>query len=141
MPANFRPRYPLTPNVVVVKNISAANNTSDLSAATLNTDVWLVHTAGANGSYIRYIMFKPQPANSVVATVGRIWISTAGTLAGAALYRELELQAFTASATLASNDVMFTMELELPAATTVYVTFGTDPGTGNYSVVGVGADY
>lgn len=141
MPANFRPRYTLTPNVVVVKGMSAANTAADLSAAVLNTDVWLIHTAGANGSYLRCLNLKPQPANNVVATVARIWISTAGTLSGAGLFLEVELPAFTASNTLASVDAIIPLEMELPASTTVYITFGTDPGTGSYSAISRGADY
>jgi hypothetical protein len=141
MPANFRPRYGLTDNVVVVKGMSAANTAADLSAATLNTDVWLMFTAGADGGYLRNIRLKPQPANNVVATVARVWISTAGTLSGAALMLEVELAAFTASNSLASADVIIPIEMGLPASATVYLTFGTDPGTGNYSSVADGHNY
>lgn len=141
MPANFRPRYGLTENVVVVKNMSAANTAAELNAATLNTDVWLLFTAGADGSYMRSVKLKPQPANNVVATVARIWVSTAGTLAGAALMLEVELAAFTASSTLASADVIIPIEMGLPAGATVYITFGTDPGAGAYSAVSDGFNY
>ena len=141
MPANFRPRYAATDNVVVVKGMSAANTAAELNAATLNTDVWLLFTAGADGSYLRNVRLKPQPANNVVATVARIWVSTAGTLAGAALMLEVELAAFTASNTLASADVIIPIEMGLPANATVYITFGTDPGAGNYSAVVDGHNY
>lgn len=141
MPANFRPRYGLTDAVTVVKGMSAANTTADLSAATLNTDAWTVHTVGSNGGYLRNIRLKAQPANNVSATVARIWVSTAGTVGGAGLLLETELAAFTASNTLASADFIIPIEMGLPASTTVYITFGTDPGSGAYSSISDGFDY
>ena len=104
-------------------------------------DVSLVFTAGAEGSYIERLRFKAGGTN--VATVARIYINNGSantTAANNVFYGEATLPATTASATVATAEIDYMMNLAIPASFRIYVGLATavaagwvvTPVAGNY---------
>jgi hypothetical protein len=133
MTANTSPIFTLTPDVSV--------NNGTTNAATLTTATGdytgvsgnhaLVHTAGANGSYVRRLRFKAIGTN--IASVARIYLnngSTAGTAANNAFFGEANLPATTASNNSGTVDMDYVMEFALPASWRIYVGLGTTVAAG-----------
>lgn len=150
MPANTNPIYGLTPNIgngtanAVVG--SSANTETDGTGA----NTYQIFAAGANGSYVYKVMFRP--VSTVAATVARVWFlndtgsfsaGTTNTAAKTLLLGELTLAAFTASNTLASPANELALNIPIPASTKLLVTFGTSTGAGTtgYNPVVVAMDY
>lgn len=145
MPANTSPIYSIAGDVTSV----AANNSGLVVGPTANTaqdgsgTLYKAFTAGANGSYVQKMRFRP--VGSPAATVCRVFISSSTTTSATAtwLYDEITLPAVTVSQTAASSVFELPMNFALPANYLLYVTFGTSTGSAGtgYSVVTVAGDY
>jgi len=145
MAANTSPIYSIAGDVTSV----AANNTGLVVGPTANTaqdgsgTLYKMFTAGANGSYIQKIRFRP--VGSPAATVARVFISSSSTTSSTVtwLYDEITLPAVTLSQTAASSVFELPMNFALPASYLLYVTFGTSTGSAGtgYSVVTIAGDY
>jgi len=142
MPANVEPIFPLIGNVDWITGIVTANTTADITSGTS----YKVFTAGANGSFLKEIRLKANPANNTAATVLRIWINNGSSPAGAAansvLFAEINIPSTTASNNSALNDFVCPMNIDLDANFEVYLTIGTAPGgSGAFSACAVGKNY
>ena len=146
MPANTSPIYSIVGDIQSV----ASNNSGLVVGPTANTaldgsgTLYKLFTAGANGSYVQKIRFRP--VGSPAATVCRVFISSSGTTSSTVtwLYDEITLPAVTLSQTAATS--VFELPLNFALPTTPYslwVTFGTSTGSAGtgYSVVCIAGDY
>lgn len=145
MPANTSPIYSISGS-----NDSVATNNSGLIVGpTANTaqdgtgTLYKLFTAGANGSYVQKIRFRP--VGSPAATVCRVFISTSTTTnaTNTWLYDEITLPAVTVSQTAATSVFELPLNFALEANYLLYVTFGTSTGSSGtgYSVVAIAGDY
>jgi hypothetical protein len=146
MPANTSPIYSIAGDVQSV----AQNNTGLIAGPTANTAldgtgvaIYKLFTAGANGSYVQKIRFRP--VGSTAATVCRVFVSSSTTTnaTNTWLYDEITLPAVTQSQTTASSVFELPMNFALNASYLLYVTFGTSTGaTGvGYSITCIAGDY
>ena len=146
MPANTSPIYSITGDVQSV----ASNNSGLIVGPSANTaqdgtgaNIYKLFTAGANGSYVQKVRFRP--VGSPAATVCRIFVSSSTTTnaTNTWLYDEITLPAVTLSQTAASSVFELPINFALPASYLLYVTFGTSTGSAGtgYSVVCVAGDY
>ena len=145
MPANTSPIY----SIVGATDSVAFNNAGLVVGPTANTaldgtgTMYKAFTAGANGSYVQKIRFRP--VGSPAATVARVFISSSSTTSATAtwLYDEITLPAVTLSQTSASNVFELPVNVALDPNFLLYVTFGTSTGaTGTgYSIVTIAGDY
>jgi hypothetical protein len=145
MPANTSPIY----SIVGATDSVAANNTGLIVGPTANTaqdgtgTLYKAFTAGANGSYIQKIRFRP--VGSPAATVARVFISSSTTTnaTNTWLYDEITLPAVTVSQTAASSVFELPLNIAVDPNYLLYVTFGTSTGAAGtgYSVVTIAGDY
>jgi hypothetical protein len=145
MPANTAPIF----SIVGATDSTAANNSGTVSGPTANTaldgsgTLIKAFTAGANGSYIQKIRFRP--VGSPAATVCRVFISssTSTSATNSWLYDEITLPAITLSQTTASSVFELPINVALDPNYLLYVTFGTSTGSAGtgYSVVTIAGDY
>lgn len=145
MPANTSPIY----SIVGAVDSVASNNTGLVVGPTANTaldgsgTLVKAFTAGANGSYIQKMRFRP--VGSPAATVCRVFISSSTTTSATAtwLYDEITLPAVTLSQTAASSVFELPLNFALDPSYLLYVTFGTSTGAAGtgYSIVTIAGDY
>lgn len=145
MPANTSPIY----SIVGATDSTAANNSGTVSGPTANTaqdgsgTLIKAFTAGANGSYVQKIRFRP--VLSPAATVARVFISssTSTSSTNSWLYDEITLPAVTVSQTAASSVFELPLNIALDPSYLLYVTFGTSTGSAGtgYSIVTIAGDY
>ena len=145
MPANTSPIYSITGDIQSV----AQNNTGLVVGPTANTaldgtgTMYKLFTAGANGSYVQKVRFRP--VGSPAATVCRVFVSSSTTTSATNtwLYDEITLPATTLSQTAATSVFELPINFALNANYLLYVTFGTSTGSAGtgYSVVCVAGDY
>ena len=145
MPANTSPIYSITGDIQSV----AQNNSGLVVGPTANTaldgsgTLYKLFTAGANGSYVQKVRFRP--VGSPAATVCRIFVSSSTTTSATNtwLYDEITLPAVTLSQTAASSVFELPINFAMNANYLLYVTFGTSTGSAGtgYSVVCVAGDY
>lgn len=145
MPANTAPIYSIAGRTDSV----ATNNSGLIVGPTANTaldgsgTLYKAFTAGANGSYLQKIRFRP--VGSPAATVCRVFISSSTTTSATNtwLYDEITLAAVTLSQTAATSVLEIPLNFALPAGYLLYVTFGTSTGAAGtgYSVVTIAGDY
>ena len=145
MPANTSPIYSIVGNVDSV----AANNTGLVVGPTANTaldgsgTLYKAFTAGANGSYIQKMRFRP--VGSPAATVCRVFISSSSTTSTTVtwLYDEITLPATTLSQTAATSVFELPLNFAIEPGYLLYVTFGTSTGSAGtgYSIVIIAGDY
>lgn len=145
MPANTSPIY----SIVGATDSGAANNSGTVLGPTANTaqdgsgTLYKIFTAGANGSYVQKVRFRP--VGSPAATVARIFISSSTTTSATAtwLYDEITLPAVTVSQTAASSVFEMPLNFALDPNYLLYVTFGTTTGSAGtgYSIVVIAGDY
>lgn len=145
MAANTAPIYSIAGHVESV----AFDNTGLVVGPTANTaqdgtgTLYKAFTAGANGSYLQKIRFRP--VGSPAATVCRVFISSSSSTSATNtwLYDEITLPAVTVSQTAASSVFELPLNFALNANYLLYVTFGTSTGSAGtgYSVVTVAGDY
>jgi len=128
MAANTAPIFSKQGMVGLGSGITAAQNTYD-GACTNDT---LVFTADATeGSFVQRLRFKAKGTN--VATVARIYINNGGakgTAGNNTFYGEISLPATTASASAATIDIDYAMNLALPPGYCIYVGLGTAVSAG-----------
>jgi hypothetical protein len=145
MPANTSPIYSIVGNIDSV----AANNSGLVVGPTANTaldgsgTLVKLFTAGANGSYVQKIRFRP--VGSPAATVCRVFISTSTSTSSTVswLYDEITLPAVTLSQTAATSVFELPLNFAMEPAYLLYVTFGTSTGSAGtgYSIVTIAGDY
>ena len=145
MAANTAPIYSIAGDV----NSVAALNSGLVVGPTANTaqdgsgTLYKAFTAGANGSFVQKMRFRP--VVSPAATVCRVFISSSSTTSATVtwLYDEITFPAVSVSQTAASSVFELPMNFALPANYLLYVTFGTSTGsTGTgYSIVTIAGDY
>jgi hypothetical protein len=145
MPANTAPIYSIAGDVSSV----SFNNAGLVVGPTANTatdgsgTLYKAFTAGANGSYVQKMRFRP--VVSPAATVCRVFISSSTTTSATNtwLYDEITLPSVTVSQTAASSVFELPMNFALPANYLLYVTFGTSTGAAGtgYSIVTIAGDY
>jgi hypothetical protein len=145
MAANTAPIY----SIVGATDSVAFNNTGLVVGPTANTaqdgtgTLYKAFTAGANGSYIQKIRFRP--VGSPAATVCRVFISTSTSTSATNtwLYDEITLPAVTVSQTAASSVFELPLNFAIDPNYLLYVTFGTSTGSAGtgYSVVTIAGDY
>jgi len=145
MPANTSPIY----SIVGAVDSVASNNSGLVVGPTANTaldgsgTMYKAFTAGANGSYVQKMRFRP--VGSPAATVCRVFISDSATTGATDtwLYDEITLPAVTQSQTAASSVFELPLNIALDPSYLLYVTFGTSTGSAGtgYSVVTIAGDY
>jgi hypothetical protein len=145
MPANTSPIY----SIVGAVDSVATNNSGLVVGPTANTaldgsgTLYKAFTAGANGSYVQKIRFRP--VGSPAATVCRVFISSSTTTSATNtwLYDEITLPAVTLSQTAASSVFELPLNIAVDPNYLLYVTFGTSTGAAGtgYSVVTIAGDY
>lgn len=145
MPANTSPIY----SAVGAIDSVAANNSGLIVGPTANTaqdgtgTLYKAFTAGANGSYVQKMRFRP--IGSPAATVCRVFISSSTTTnaTNTWLFDEITLPTTTLSQTAASSVFELPINFALDPNYLLYVTFGTSTGSAGtgYSVVTVAGDY
>lgn len=145
MPANTSPIY----SIVGATDSVATNNSGLIVGPTANTaqdgtgTLYKLFTAGANGSYIQKIRFRP--VGSPAATVCRVFISSSSTTnaTNTWLYDEITLPAVTVSQTAASSVFELPLNFAVDPNYLLYVTFGTSTGSAGtgYSIVTIAGDY
>jgi len=145
MPANTSPIF----SVVGATDSVATNNSGLVVGPTANTaqdgsgTLYKAFTAGANGSYVQKIRFRP--VGSPAATVCRVFISSSTTTSATNtwLYDEITLPAVTVSQTAASSVFELPLNIAVDPNYLLYVTFGTSTGSAGtgYSVVTIAGDY
>ena len=137
MPQNTQPIFTLTPDVAWGTTTVATANTAKDGTGTVLT----VFTAGANGSYVQRVRFRPAGTN--VQTVARVFINNGSTNATAAnniLWDEITIAATTVSETTAQSTFEIPLNYALPAGYKLNVTIGTTIAAGLYVSV-IGGDY
>lgn len=109
MSGNSTPQFCANGNFGTPKDVVAAN-TSSQGVGTIGTNMSLLLTAGANGSYVEYVRIMPTssvPSTTMAGTVIRIFASvlTAGTTTSADthLIAEVAMSAVTANSPTAAN--------------------------------------
>jgi hypothetical protein len=145
MPANTAPIY----SIVGATDSVASNESGLVVGPTANTSqtgsgtMYKAFTAGANGSYVQKMRFRP--VGSPAATVCRVFISDSSTTSTTDtwLYDEITLPAVTVSQTAASSVFELPINVALDPNYLLYVTFGTSTGSAGtgYSVVTIAGDY
>ncbi len=143
MAANVSPIYTLTPQLA--KDGTTGMNALITAAAADYTGAGannvLVHTAGANGSYVRRLRLKAGGTN--VAAVMRVYINNGSANTSAtnnSFYGEITLSATTAVTTSATVDVDYPMDFALPAGWRIYVGLGAAVAAG-WVVTAIAGDY
>jgi len=137
MPANTSPIFSLTPKTSWGTTAITTANTAKDGTGTVLT----VYTAGANGSYVQRVRFRP--SGTAVQTVARLFINNGSTNATAAnniLFDEITLSAITLSETAAQPSFEIPMNFALPAGYVLNITIGTSVAAGWY-VSAIGGDY
>jgi hypothetical protein len=145
MPANTSPIY----SIVGAIDSVASNESGLVVGPTANTSqtgsgtMYKAFTAGANGSYVQKMRFRP--VGSPAATVCRVFISDSSTTSTTDtwLYDEITLPAVTVSQTAASSVFELPINVALDPNYLLYVTFGTSTGSAGtgYSIVTIAGDY
>ena len=145
MPANTSPIY----SIVGATDSVASNNSGLVVGPTANTaldgsgTLVKAFTAGANGSYVQKMRFRP--VGSPAATVCRVFISDSATTSATDtwLYDEITLPAVTLSQTAATSVFELPINVALDPNYLLYVTFGTSTGSAGtgYSIVTIAGDY
>jgi hypothetical protein len=133
MVANTSPIYTLTPDLSN-NNATGMNATITAAAADytgVSANNRLVHTAGADGSFVRRLRCKPIGTN--VAAVLRVYVNNGSDPTVAtnnSFIGEIPLPATTVSTTAALIDVDYNLEFALPAGWRIYVGLGAAVAAG-----------
>jgi hypothetical protein len=124
MAANTAPIFTLLPAIgtAIWLPATTANTKSD-GVGTIGTDILLLETAGANGSFLNKIRFSPAAsvaATATTASVIRVFLSTqssgATTNANTSLIGEIAAPAQTADqTTTATNYIEFPLGFAVPS--------------------------
>ncbi len=143
MPANTKPIYSirgaLANNAATGMNALITAAAADYTGAGANNS--LVFTAGANGSFVQRLRFKPGGTN--VTAVMRIYINNGAVPTSATnnvFYGEISLPATIVRTNEATVDLDYQMNLALPAGWRIYVGLGAAVAAG-WVVTAVAGDY
>jgi hypothetical protein len=147
MAANVDPIYTRIGAIGPVR-ITAAN-TSSQGGGTIATDIFLVETAGADGSFIQRLRFIPTATapTTTTATVARVFLSTvsSGTTSNSNtfLWAEVTLPALAAdNATTQIYPIDVPLSLVLPSGYSILVTNHAAPAANTaWVVTAIGGDY
>jgi hypothetical protein len=137
MAANTSPIFTLIPETQWGTTAITTANTAKDGTGTVLT----VFTAGADGSYVQRVRFRP--SGTCVQTVARLFINNGSTNATAAnniLFDEITLSAITASETAAQPSFEIPLNFAIPAGYKLNITIGTTVAAGWY-VSAIGGDY
>jgi hypothetical protein len=137
MPANTAPIFTLIPKTSWGATAITTANTAKDGTGTILT----VFAAGANGSYVQRVRFRP--SGTAVQTVARLFINNGSTNATAAnniLFDEITLPAITGSETAAQPSLEIPLNFGLPVGYLLNITIGTSVAAGWY-VSAIGGDY
>jgi hypothetical protein len=142
-----------TPNLLATPSIGSARitaaNTSSQGGGTIGTDIFLVESAGVNGSFIERVRFSPTataPTNTT-ATVARVFYSSvssgATTNANTFLLGEVTLPLVAADNASASAPVIdLPLNMNLPTGFHILVTTHAAPAANTaWVATGIGGDY
>lgn len=134
-----------TPVFTAVPNIGFVTATTANTALDGTGTVYTVFTAASNGSYAQQLIVKSNSttATSAAATL-RIFInngSSAGTASNNTLIREYTLTTVTASATAATINWEFPLNIILPAGYIINVAIATVASSSQFALTCVGANY
>jgi hypothetical protein len=135
---NVKPIFTSTPAISVGVSVATAQNTYDGTGA---NDTLVFTADSTDGSFVSRLRFKAKGTN--VATVARVYInngSTVGTASNNTFFGEIGLPATTASASAATPDVDYPMNVALPAGYKIYVGVATTVSAG-WAVTAVGGAY
>lgn len=142
-----------TPNVPATARVSSvritSGNTSSQGGGTIGTDIFLVGSIGASGSFIDRVRFAPTATTTTTttATVARIFYSSvssgATTNANTFLLGECVLPSLSAGSSSASNIMLdFPLNINLDTGFHVLVTNHATPAANTAWVATlIGADY
>lgn len=140
MVANTDPIYSAAPAVGWSSAyIVTANTTADLTSGS----IYLLFTAGSNGSFVQKVRLHATPAGNTTGTVLRLWMNNGGATSSSSnniLFDEITLPATTASGTAATPDYEIPVNFGLPASYTLYATIHTGSANGWAASV-VGGNY
>lgn len=143
MAANNDPIFTKKPDVSVNNGTTLGNPlttaTGDYTGVSVNHV--LEHTAGIDGSYVRFLQFKALGTNT--ASVARVYINNGSdptVAANNAFYDEVALPGTTATNVAATATIRLSMEIALPATFRIYVGLGTTVAAG-WDCVAVGGQY
>jgi hypothetical protein len=141
MAMNTVPVFTKTPNIGFANLLAADANTALDGTGTVST----VFTAGADGGFVTSIFIKASTttATSAAGTL-RLWInngSTSSTATNNTLIREHVLGAVTASATVATLNYEFPLNIQLPAGYKIICTVATMAASTGWQFTCVGANY
>ena len=137
MPANTNPIFTLVPETQWGPNAITTANTAKDGTGTVLT----VFTAGAEGSYVQRVRFRPSGTSA--QTVARLFInngSTNTTAANNILFDEITLTAISLSENTAQPSFEIPLNFAIPAGYKLNITIGTSVAAGWY-VSTVGGDY
>jgi len=137
MAANTAPIFTLIPETQWGPNAITTANTAKDGTGTVLT----IFTAGADGSYVQRVRFRP--SGTAVQTVARLFINNGSpntTASNNILFDEITLSAITLSETAAQPSFEIPLNFALPAGFKLNVTIGTSVAAGYY-VSAIGGDY
>lgn len=137
MAQNTAPIFTQTPSLGFGVMLGDSNTSFDMSSG-VSASLFI---AGASGSYINKIRFKP--SGSTAASVLRVFINNGGaTTVGTnnTLYAELSAPSITLSSTVAQNDFEIPFNIAIPANYRLFATTATALG-GGYDITTVAGDY
>ena len=143
MAVNTSPVFTKNGNVSADNSTTMTTNaltaTADYTGASANHV--LVHTAGADGSFVRRLKFVAKGTNT--ASVARIYLNNGSvntTATNNQFFGQISLPATTAINTAATSEVEYSMEIMLPATFRIYVGLGTTVAAG-WVVTAVAGNY
>lgn len=133
MPANTSPIFTKFPDLTTngTTGMSQAISAAAADYTGISANYTLIHTAGANGSYVRSIICKAIGTN--VAAVLRIFVnngSTPGTATNNTFIAEISLPSTTASTTTATAEVEFPLEFGINPGFRIYAGLGASVASG-----------
>lgn len=130
---------------------TSANTKSDGSSTGIGTDMTLVFSADATyGSLVEYVRFFPTASvanTSTVATVLRLYVSSANSGATTAanttcIYESAQPIVVAASSTIANNPIDIPVNMRIPAGWYVLASQHIAPATNTaWKALAVGGDY
>jgi hypothetical protein len=133
MPANTAPIFTLTPKTGFGTLVGAIASARSDGVGTIGTDMFVCHTAGANGGYVSKVRISAAATTptTMTASVIRLFISnkTSGgtTAADTVLWAEISTAAITAAnAVNAINYYDVPCDFALPAGYTILASIHAD---------------
>jgi len=148
MPANTNPIFTSTPVITwsdlgSTVFITTVNTGTGTTAYDGTTNVNLVFTGGANGSFLQKLILESGGGNAV--SVLRVHINNGGSTATAdnnTLIMQYNLPLTTASSTLATAHIEVPINIQIPNGYRVYVSLGAIANLASgWAVTAIGGNY